>query len=122
MINGLTSLAHPVPENGARLITFDPSTGYITIVNVAPERAEAPLDLLTRTTAETMGCVLGFVSGNFHIDLDSTEVVDCPQRQSGERSRPPIPEVFRCAYAGPLSLRMVSRRFFTSCATPCRRP
>jgi len=78
MINGPTSLACLAPEKGARLIRLDPSGGYIPIVitnRVAPERAEALLDLLTRATAETMGCVPGFFSGNFHINLDRTQVV-----------------------------------------------
>ena len=87
MPNGSTSLAHPAPENGARLTTLDPAAGYITIINtytVAPERAEALLDLLSRATAETIRYVPGFVSASFHINLDRTQVVNYAQWQSRE--------------------------------------
>ena len=33
MTNGSASLAHPAPENSARLTTLDPAAGYITIIN-----------------------------------------------------------------------------------------
>jgi hypothetical protein len=78
MISGPTSLAYPAPQNGARLITLDPSAGYITIINmyaVAPERADALWDLLIRPTAETI---------NFHINFDVTQVINYAQRQSRE--------------------------------------
>jgi hypothetical protein len=86
MPKGSTSLAHPAPENGARLTTLDPAAGYITIINTytaAPEPAEALLDLLIRA-AETVRYVPGFVSANFHINLDRTRVVNYAQWQSRE--------------------------------------
>jgi quinol monooxygenase YgiN len=87
MTNGPTSLAHPAPQNGARLTTLNPAGGYITIINtytVAPERAEARLDLLVRATAETIRYMPGFVSASFHINLDRTQAVNYAQWQSRE--------------------------------------
>jgi hypothetical protein len=40
-------------ETGSKLTTLDPSAGYLTVINtsaVAPERAEALLELLIRAT------------------------------------------------------------------------
>jgi hypothetical protein len=71
--------AHDAPETGARLTTLDPRAGDIAIINtyeVAPERAEALLDLLVRATFETLRHVPGFVSANFHMNLDRTQVVN----------------------------------------------
>jgi heme-degrading monooxygenase HmoA len=86
MTNGSTPLTHPAPENVPRPTTLDSSAGYITNINtykVAPERAEALLDLLIRA-AETVRYVPGFVSANFHINLDRTRVVNYAQWQSRE--------------------------------------
>ncbi len=55
------------------LTTLDPTAGYVTIINtyaVAPERAEALLELLVLATQETLRYVPGFISANFHINLD----------------------------------------------------
>ncbi len=79
--------AHDGPETGARLTTLDPGAGYVTIINtyaVAPEHAEALLDLLVRATAETIRYVPGFVSANFHMNLDRTQVVNYAQWRSRE--------------------------------------
>jgi len=74
-------------ENGSKLTTLDPGAGHITIINtyaVAPERAEALLDRLVRATAETIRHVPGFVSANFHINLDRTQVVNYAQWRNRE--------------------------------------
>ena len=79
--------SHDALETGSKLTTLDPGAGYITIINtysVAPERAEALLDLLVRATAETIRYVPGFVSANFHINLDRTQVVNYAQWRSRE--------------------------------------
>ncbi len=71
----------------ARLTTLDPSAGYVTIINtyaVAPERAEALVDLLVGATAEILRYVPGFVSANFHMNLDRTQVVNYAQWRSRE--------------------------------------
>lgn len=74
-------------ETGARLTILDPAAGYITVINtyvVAPERAEALLQLLVRATDETLRYVPGFVSANFHLNLDRTQVVNYAQWRSKE--------------------------------------
>ena len=60
---------------------------YVIIINtyaVAPERAEALLDLLVRSTADTIRYVPGFVSASFHMNLDRTQVVNYAQWWSRE--------------------------------------
>jgi quinol monooxygenase YgiN len=77
-------------NTGANLATLDPSAGYLTVINtyaVAPERAEALLELLIRATEETLRYVPGFVTANFHINLDRTQVVNYAQWRSGEALR-----------------------------------
>ena len=77
----------PAAPDTTRLTTLDPSAGYVTIINtyiVAPERAEALLDLLVRATDETLRYVPGFVSANFHVDLDRTQLVNYAQWRSRE--------------------------------------
>lgn len=79
--------AHGAPETGARFATLDPGAGYVTIINtyaVAPERAEALLDLLARVTNETLRYVPGFVSASFHVNSDRTQVVNYAQWLSRE--------------------------------------
>ena len=74
-------------KTGANLTTLDPSAGYLTVINtyaVAPERAEALLELLIRATEETLKYVPGFVSANFHMNLDRTQVVNYAQWRSGD--------------------------------------
>jgi hypothetical protein len=70
---------------------LDPAAGYIPIINtytVAPERAEALLDLLVRATAETIRYVPGFVSAGFHLNLDRTQVLNYAQWRSREAILP----------------------------------
>lgn len=79
------SAGSDAPKPGAHLTTLDPGAGYVTIINtyaVAPERAEELLDLLVRATAETLRHVPGFVSANFHVNLDRTQVVNYAQWRS----------------------------------------
>lgn len=84
--------AHDTPPAGAsetrtRRTTLDPGAGYLTVINtyaVAPERAEELLDVLVRATAETLRYVPGFVSANFHVNLDRTQVVNYSQWRSRE--------------------------------------
>lgn len=79
--------AHEAPVTGERLTTLDPGAGYVTIINtyvVAPERAAALLDLLVHATAETLRHLPGFVSANFHLNLDRTQVVNYAQWRSRE--------------------------------------
>ncbi len=79
--------AHDAPETDTRRVTLDPNAGYVTILNtyaVAPERAEALLDLLVRSTDETLQYVPGFVSASFHMSLDRTQVVNYSQWLSRE--------------------------------------
>ena len=79
--------AHEDPATGPRLTTLDPGAGYLVVINtyaVAPERAETLLDLLVRATNETLRHVPGFVSANFHLNLDRTQVVNYAQWRSRE--------------------------------------
>ena len=82
-----STAANDALEIGERLTTLDPGAGYVTIINtyaVAPERAELLLDLLLRATAETLRHLPGFVSANFHVNLDRTQVVNYAQWRSPE--------------------------------------
>jgi quinol monooxygenase YgiN len=70
-----------------RLTTLDPDTGYITTMNtytVAPEHAENVLDHLVRSAREAVRYVPGFVSFNFHVSLDRTQIVNYGQWKSRE--------------------------------------
>jgi hypothetical protein len=54
-----------LPKTGVQITVLDPAVGYLTVINtyaVAPERAEALLNLLVRATTETLRQVPGFVS------------------------------------------------------------
>ena len=76
-----------IADRAASLTTLDPDAGHVTVINtyaVAPERAEALLDLLARATEETLRHVPGFVSANLHVNLDRTEVVNYAQWRSRE--------------------------------------
>jgi len=78
---------HDAPETGAHLTTLDPAAGYVTIINtyaVAPERSAELLAFLIRSTTETLRHVRGFVSANFHTNVDGTEVVNYAQWQNRE--------------------------------------
>jgi quinol monooxygenase YgiN len=78
---------HTSSLQGARLTTLDPAAGYLTIINtyaVAPERAEALLDYLVRATIETLRYVPGFISANFHVNPERTQVVNYAQWRNRE--------------------------------------
>ena len=88
MTNNNASLtAHAAPATEAGLTTLDPRPGYITTMNtytVAPERVEEVLDYLVRSATETVRYVPGFVSMNFHVSLDRTQIVNYGQWKSRE--------------------------------------
>ncbi len=67
--------------------TLDPNSGFITIINtyvVAPERAEELLSFLEHSTLEAIRYVPGFISANFHLNLDRTLLVNYAQWESLE--------------------------------------
>lgn len=79
--------AQAATKTAAHLTTLDPGDGYLTVINtcaVAPQRAVALLGLLVRATDETMRHVPGFVSANFHLNLERTQVVNYAQWRSKE--------------------------------------
>ena len=70
-----------------RLTALDPGAGYITTMNtytVAPEWVEEVLEYLVRSATETVRYVPGFVSMNFHVSLDRTQIVNYGQWKSRE--------------------------------------
>lgn len=78
---------HESVETAGRLTTLDPASGFVTIINtyvVAPERAEALLDMLVRATADTLRHLPGFVSANFHMNGDCTQLVNYAQWRNRE--------------------------------------
>lgn len=85
--NNTLLVAHAAQATGARLTMLDPDAGYVTTMNtytVAPERVEEVLDYLVRSAVETVRHVPGFVSMNFHVSLDRTQIVNYGQWQSRE--------------------------------------
>jgi quinol monooxygenase YgiN len=85
--NNTSPAAHVAPATKAGLTTLDPGIGYITTMNtytVAPERVEEVLEYLVRSATETVRYVPGFVSMNFHVSLDRTQIVNYGQWKSRE--------------------------------------
>ena len=85
--NKTSPAAHAALATEAGLTTLDPSTGYVTTMNtytISPERAEEVLDYLVRSATETVRYVPGFVSMNFHVSLDRTQIVNYGQGKSRE--------------------------------------
>ena len=79
--------AHAASTSGASLTTLDPNSGLVTTINtytVAPERAEEVLEYLIRSANETVRYVPGFLSFNFHLSLDRTQIVNYGQWESRE--------------------------------------
>ena len=77
----------PATATSTRPTTLDPGAGYVTTMNtytVAPEHAERVLDYLVRSARETVRHVPGFVSFNFHVSLDRTQIVNYGQWESRE--------------------------------------
>lgn len=69
------------------LTILDAEAGHVTIINtyvVAPDRAEALLDLLVRATTDTLRHLPGFVSANFHMSGDRTQLVNYAQWRNRE--------------------------------------
>ncbi len=67
--------------------TLNPDAGHVTVINtyvVAPDRADALLDLLVRATNDTLRHLPGFVSANFHVNGDRTQLVNYAQWQNRE--------------------------------------
>jgi quinol monooxygenase YgiN len=84
--NNTTPAAHAAPGTEV-LTTLDPGAGYITTMNtytVAPERVEEVLEYLVSSAIETVRYVPGFVSMNFHVSLDRTQIVNYGQWKSRE--------------------------------------
>ncbi len=66
---------------------LDPSDGYLTLINtfdVAPEKAEALLKVLSAATEEVMRHLPGFVSANLHMSLDRRHIANYAQWCSKE--------------------------------------
>jgi quinol monooxygenase YgiN len=85
--NNSSPAAHVAPDIGTGRTILEPSAGYITTMNtytVAPERAEEVLEYLVRSARETVRYVPGFVSMNFHVSLDRTQIVNYGQWKSHE--------------------------------------
>ena len=84
--NNKSSAAHAAAATEG-LTTLDPGAGYITTMNtytVSPERVEEVLEYLVRSAIETVRYVPGFVSMNFHVSLDRTQIVNYGQWKSRE--------------------------------------
>ncbi|MGA8438854.1 MAG: antibiotic biosynthesis monooxygenase family protein [Candidatus Sulfotelmatobacter sp.] len=82
-----SAAAHAVPVTEERLTTLDPSADYFTTMNtytVAPERSEEVLEYLVRSAVETVRYVPGFISMNFHVSLDRTQIVNYGQWENRE--------------------------------------
>ncbi len=76
---------HDTSGTGRASPTLDPGGGYITTINiytVTPERIEEVLEYLVRSATENLRQVPGFVSFNFHVSLDGTQVVNYGQWES----------------------------------------
>jgi quinol monooxygenase YgiN len=87
MDKNTSAAAQAAPEIRAGLTTLDPGAGYITTMNtytVAPERIEEVLEYLVRSAIETVRYVPGFVSMNFHVSLDRSQIVNYGQWKSRE--------------------------------------
>jgi len=84
---------------------LDPGARHVTIINtyvVAPDHAEALLDLLVRATEDTLRHMPGFVSANFHLSEDRTQLVNYAQWQNrgaiaGARDNPSVAALIRDA-------------------------
>lgn len=85
--NNASRAVHAASATEPGLTRLDPCAGYITTMNtytVAPERVEEVLEYLVRSATETVRYVPGFVSMNFHVSLDRTQIVNYGQWKSRE--------------------------------------
>lgn len=83
----MSSLSRSAPDASDRLTTLDPNSRQITTINtytVAPERAEEVLNYLVHSAEEIVRHVPGFLSFNFHLSLDRTQIVNYGQWESRE--------------------------------------
>ena len=67
------------------MITLDPNTGYVVLINtftVDPSKAEALLIALSRATEHGMRQRPGFVSANLHLSHDRRHVANYAQWRS----------------------------------------
>lgn len=68
-------------------VTLHTDAGHVTTINtypVTPDRAEEVLAYLIRSAEETVRYVPGFLSFNFHMSLDQTQIVNYGQWESRE--------------------------------------
>lgn len=80
-----TDTSATVPKTA--LATLDPNAGHVTTINtytVTPARAEEVLTYLVHSAEETVRYVPGFLSFNFHLSLDHTQIVNYGQWESRE--------------------------------------
>ncbi len=66
---------------------LDPAGNYLLLINtftVAPDRAEALLEVLSRATRDVMRNLPGFVSANLHLSEDRRHVANYAQWRSRE--------------------------------------
>ena len=83
--NSTSTVPHTTPETDGGLTTLDPNSGLVTTINtynVTPERADEVLEYLIRSANETVRYVPGFLSFNFHLSLDRTQIVNYGQWES----------------------------------------
>lgn len=67
-----------------RISVGAPVATLVNVFVVAPERQRELVELLERTTTETMVHRPGFVSANIHASTDGTRVVNYAQWESAE--------------------------------------
>jgi quinol monooxygenase YgiN len=85
MSNAVRDAVDADPPGGTTVL--DPEAGHVTIINtylVEPERADELITFLVEATRSTLRHVPGFLSANFHVALDSTQVVNYAQWKSRE--------------------------------------
>jgi quinol monooxygenase YgiN len=73
--------------NPRKFTTLDPNAGYITTINaysVTPERTEEVLAYLVHSAVETIRYAPGFISFNFHVSRDLTQIVNYGQWRNRE--------------------------------------
>jgi quinol monooxygenase YgiN len=72
-------------RKGTPMITLDPKSGYVVLINtftVEPSKAEELLAALSRATEQGMRQRPGFVSANLHISQDRRHVANYAQWRS----------------------------------------
>ena len=67
------------------MVTLDPQTGYLVLINtftVDPARAEDLLNALSQATEHVMRQQPGFISASLHVSRDGTHVANYAQWRS----------------------------------------